>query len=51
MLLNIAGEPRRWDLGGNGHGLLLATDPVRRRGSLGGTVQLQGNEGLIIAMR
>jgi alpha-glucosidase len=51
VLLNIAGEPRRWDCGGNGHRLLLSTDPARRRGSLGRTIQLQGNEGLIIAMR
>jgi len=50
VLLNIAGEPRRWDCGRTGH-CLLSTDPARARGSLGRTIQLQGNEGLIIATR
>ncbi|WP_407157145.1 alpha-amylase family glycosyl hydrolase [Bradyrhizobium sp. STM 3557] len=48
VLLNIAGEPRRWDCGGTGL-CLLSTDPARQRGPLDRAIQLQGNEGMIIA--
>lgn len=49
VLLNIAGEPRRWVCEESGD-CLLSTDPVRQRGPLGRIILLQGNEGLIIAI-
>jgi alpha-glucosidase len=50
VLLNISGDPRRWDCDHSGV-CLLSTDPARQRGPLGRAVQLQANEGLIIAAR
>jgi alpha-glucosidase len=50
VLLNIAGEPRRWDCERSAD-CLLSTDPARARGPLGRRIQLQANEGLIIAVR
>jgi alpha-glucosidase len=50
VLLNIAGEPRRWDYDRSAD-CLLSTDPARLRGPLGRRIQLQANEGLIIAVR
>jgi alpha-glucosidase len=50
VLLNIAGEPRRWDWNGSGQ-CLLSTDPERKCGAVDHAIQLQGNEGVIIAVR
>ena len=50
VLLNIAGDPRRWHCDAPGD-CLLSRYPARQRGPLGRTVQLLPNEGLIIAVR
>ncbi len=50
VLLNIAPEPRRWLWQGSGD-CLLSTHPGRRECVVDGSIQLAGDEGLIIAVR
>ncbi|CCE10399.1 hypothetical protein BRAS3843_50001 [Bradyrhizobium sp. STM 3843] len=50
IVLNLVNEPRRWECEGPAT-CLLSTDRHQQRHALNGPVQLQANEGLIVARR